>query len=658
MPLLAPSFQTSHSVAKGAPAARHGPGIQEATSRYGLSPGRFADLKSTDPQRQAEALRALEDTVRLGNNLQSLDLLIDIARGDNEAGRLAESMVFDLFAHPPRGHEWLAGEATQRVAQAHDRPRHHAEPDKLGPDARGGKLLYMAGSQASPATRASLSKQFAHLDPGPDLWSKSRPISSGELNADRAANKQLGKNFGAATTLEAHQYTSTPDWKFTPLEVQGKWVLVGERNTDGLGEAVIFSPHKLDAYDREVLDNSWFKVKFIEAPMAERVPGGSGVFVRAARADLANELAQGKDPVATLEMTAKAFSRMSTSDCDELNTMGRRRLHAALLEHPPQAAPRPSPLPSARASQKQIDRLQERSLHTQLQGLLKETNTEKSIKSIVKKAHVDDSLGRTAEALLFAAFTHPTEKSVPAKIAKGILQEGPDAKAVTPAQLLSHGGKLFYMAGSEMKEADKAILSGKFCKALGLDEEFKHIWSPDRAISVNEMNAHIDALKKAGPNSQRIRPAQPLADYQPPELTKNWQAIPIDLGDKWVLALERLAEGSSTEKETRIFSPGPLSSDDRDFLAERGLEDPHPIVGEPNTALENASGVLVNGVLKNFVSDPRQLDNPVDLLSRYAKALPGKQSKQAFESFNLQRRHEMMGALIDSKSAVAPEIAL
>lgn len=466
---------------------------------YGLrSDTNFETLFSTEKRRTSDfdvALTELKEAAR-GGNLNSLDMLMDIARGDDGDAKQIESFLFGLFSDPPYGREYLAQEVAHRAAMAQAFIKPHDQPDGLNPNGVS-KLLYMAGSQENNVERrTALSRQFCdslNLEAEPNIWNTNRYITGEELDADLTRwerdikDRNSVKNaclpsFGKTVSIADYKPSVRPQWHLTPVLVDEHFVLVCDKSPqDTPRETVVFSSMRLNDLQKALILSQCPDAKISEAPLQEHVPNGCGLFVRAAREHLANDPARyiaWANPLQALTNLIQKWSQMSPQQLSAFNVNGRRQMFGQLLDTTAHAglasaAPHTEVFNSrdeapalqrdgernAKSSGVMSNELREK-LRVKLveEGTLKQwgllllsedaKTRSRAIQKIVKIAIAGGPTSQEAEAMLFKNFANPPN-SIPGL--REMIAEKVQKSVAGKPQLLA--GKLLDMARFESKGA-------------------------------------------------------------------------------------------------------------------------------------------------------------------------------------------------------------
>ncbi|MBQ0530617.1 ElaD/SseL family deubiquitinase [Providencia rettgeri] len=303
-----------------------------------------------------EALASLAESAGNGN-LESIDLLHNIAlRQDNE-GRKAENILFDLFSGKlpaKKGIDKEIQETSKKLYQLHlnTKIKKHLKDSKLTTPS---KLLYIVGSAIEKVIdKISLTKLLMKNEPAEStLWDNNRMTTSDEIDASNKNNPTLPSNMtiNCSIGLMQNGYNLLADvieqkilnnktldkCELFPINInENHWVL-----------AVFYQPeHKQDM--KCVVFNSYQNVSpeitneiakaaekagiiekditYIEGNIQQQVPNGCGLFVVEAIKQLTENTQQ--DPYDTLKEFQESFIKKTMAEQKEFNIQNRRQLYS------------------------------------------------------------------------------------------------------------------------------------------------------------------------------------------------------------------------------------------------------------------------------------------------------------------------------------------
>lgn len=304
-----------------------------------------------------ETLEFLASSASDGN-LNSIDLLHNIALRQDMEGRKAENILFDLFSGKRSGKQGIDKEI-QETSKVLYQSTHHKDAF-IKPS----KLLYIIGStienQASKRDTVNLlkaclpeetfSKPLEELNP----WSHNRMTQSDEIDSaikginvlseDITINHALGlyapdpqqSNTNQLNDIIAEKIINETfnQYELIPVNTHEHWILLmiyKDSSTDEMKALVFNSFHPLSLDVRNQLINSAElmgvnnpDVVFIEGNLQKHVPNGCGLFVIEAIKQFVDN--NQNDPVATLQKFHNNFLMRTEEEQEQFNLHRRRQL--------------------------------------------------------------------------------------------------------------------------------------------------------------------------------------------------------------------------------------------------------------------------------------------------------------------------------------------
>jgi len=339
-------------------------------------PDHFDSLFSANATevRNSKALENLANYAKDGDQ-NSIDMLFNVALRNDEAGKKAEDILFDLFSgktadsRPGVADDIM--QASQKLYEAFSK----ADPNKGFAQTKKLKepspLLYMAGASAtlSKDLKNDINQVFAKASgvaqsPYESLneaaiWDKGRLITHDEIAAaartiesasHQARSISLNAPMGLvqpdtgdnllADVLSEKILNNNPDGfaklECFPINTGNHWVLFGIDSSKK--EAFIFSSSPLQESIRVTLNQAAViagvdpkKIEYVEKDLQSNVPNGCGLFVREAMKRLANHQDDSKSPAQVLNNFAQEFSTTSAEDQTRFNIESRRQSYGEYL---------------------------------------------------------------------------------------------------------------------------------------------------------------------------------------------------------------------------------------------------------------------------------------------------------------------------------------
>ncbi|MEH4929672.1 ElaD/SseL family deubiquitinase [Enterobacter cloacae] len=342
--------------------------IAECCYRYDLKIESFTNLftKSVD----IAILNSLGNSAADGN-LDCIDMLHNLALRDDEAGTIAESILFDLFSGKTVGKMGIDEEIQrccfklyETVSEAKAKSKGIGDINKFHSPS---KLLFIAGSAITDLTKkqdlsaifigkATPQSQYEQIDDF-DLWCNNRMLSTDEINASirsliidanhlslnfpiELIRPEDNKNLLSELIDEKNKsLTGLTDYiEVFPLNTGGHWILLAVYHSESERRCAVFnSNHKMNPYTIEQLISSAKtagvekeNIIFIDGDMQKNVPNGCGIFVVKA----AESLSKNPDapPADVFNNFIVDFSRLSEQEQMLFNVQNRRQLYAHSIE--------------------------------------------------------------------------------------------------------------------------------------------------------------------------------------------------------------------------------------------------------------------------------------------------------------------------------------
>lgn len=342
-----------------------------AASCYQLSKLQFDNLFTNNIDNDTMALLAQSAA---NGNLDSIDLLHNLALRKDTVGEQAENVLFDLFSGKNPGRIGVDRDIQQASLKLYQ-ITFKSEDDKIKFSSPT-RLLYMAGSAMSElAHKQALSRLFVGDQQAQvpheqieelDWWSPTRMLTTDEIFAAMGKMPHTDCSLNFPTRLvdpvdssnilsaqitekslnpsQSQGFLDKPE--FFPINTRDHWVLFvlyRDQSDNGAVKAVVFnSASNLTPETKAKLnqaaaiasgDNN--SVTFVEEHIQEHVPNGCGIFVIWMMEQI---IAHPKcDPGATAKKFADEFMRKSPEEQTNFNIQFRRQLHERGF--PPPASP-------------------------------------------------------------------------------------------------------------------------------------------------------------------------------------------------------------------------------------------------------------------------------------------------------------------------------
>lgn len=328
--------------------------ITEAYSHYQLNAEQFNNLFTDNVD--INTLDVMGKSAADGN-FACIDILSNLALRHDDAGKRAESILFDLFSGKIKGKTGIDEEIQQASLKLYDvavdaKGKNNEDMNKFYSPS---KLLYIAGSamenitqqqEISAIFREGNISQSSHeqLD-NVDLWNKGRMLTTDEINT---AMKGLDSNFPVGLIEPVNKSNMLSEqiadkiqcdhgldkMEIFPVNTGGHWILfvLYNNETDNNQKCVIFNSlcelknetknHLIDsAKIAGVIENN---IEFINGDMQENMPNGCGIFVVKA-AELLSTTPERK-PGNIINDFVDDFSTLSAEDQGLFNIQNRRQM--------------------------------------------------------------------------------------------------------------------------------------------------------------------------------------------------------------------------------------------------------------------------------------------------------------------------------------------
>lgn len=335
--------------------------ITEAYSHYQLNAEQFNNLFTDNVD--INTLDVMGKSAADGNFV-CIDILSNLALRHDDAGKRAESLLFDLFSGKIKGKTGIDEEIQQASLKLYDvavdaKGKNDEDMNKFYSPS---KLLYIAGSAMENITQQqeisavfrernisqSPHEQLDHVD----LWNKGRMLTTDEINT---AMKGLDSNIhgfssnfpigliepvNKSNLLSEQIADKIPcdhgldKMEIFPVNTGGHWILfiLYNNETDNNPKCVIFNSlcalsdeaknHLIDsAKIAGVIKNN---IEFINGDMQENMPNGCGIFVVKV-AELLSATPERK-PGNIINDFVDDFSRLSAEDQGLFNIQNRRQM--------------------------------------------------------------------------------------------------------------------------------------------------------------------------------------------------------------------------------------------------------------------------------------------------------------------------------------------
>lgn len=308
-----------------------------------------------------ETIESLKISASQGE-ARSIELLSNLALRRDEYGRLAETILFDLFCGViPTDNQSCVVQHVQDSAQmlyqlsARDNMKNNTDMHKLRTPS---KLLYMAGASADTAGKLALSRIFSQAHNSPfneaDIWNPARMITTDEIQAATSCyarrhqayeinfpigliHSQSNENILSQQISEQckyHLFLERPE--IFPVNTGEHWItFVLYKSDDAQPRAVIcntaneLSPqtkqHLIDAANLAGVTDS-DHIVFLESNIQNHIPNGCGLLtIEAINLLMENNF---QLPVEVLQDFLSSFTQMSVEEQERYNLQNRYHIYA------------------------------------------------------------------------------------------------------------------------------------------------------------------------------------------------------------------------------------------------------------------------------------------------------------------------------------------
>ncbi|MGG4608596.1 ElaD/SseL family deubiquitinase [Providencia sp. Me31A] len=330
---------------------------------YGLTNEQFNGL--FEKEISSESLNSLATSASEGD-LNSIDLLHNIALRQDSEGRKAENILFDLFSGKQSAKIGIDKEiqkTSQKLYQLYldGKLKKHLYNSKLTTPS---KLLYIIGSTIEKCVdKINLTKILMKNEPeGSSLWNNGRMTTSDEIDSINNHNLVLPSNMIINASLGLTQHgqhllaeiieQKTPNetggnqYELFPINIHDNhWILFvlypaapQHQSANHKMKCAIFNSYnKIDADIQEEITRAANKadvieedITYIEGNIQQHVPNGCGLFVIEAMKQLIKNHQQ--DPVKVLNKFHQDFSRKTIAEQEQFNTQSRRQLYSTYYD--------------------------------------------------------------------------------------------------------------------------------------------------------------------------------------------------------------------------------------------------------------------------------------------------------------------------------------
>lgn len=310
-----------------------------------------------------EALASLAESAGDGN-LNSIDLLHNIALRQDSAGKNAENILFDLFSGKRSAVKGIDKEI-QKTSQVLYQSQHHREVFK-----HPSKLLYIIGSTLEKLDdKIELTNLFVQnlppvLGNESNLWGNNRMITCDEIDSSNKNNPTLPSNMMVNSPIgliqsgdnllaeiieqKAPESVKLKQFELFPINVNDNhWVLFvlyqadpihqpadNNQSANNKRKCILFNSYDNVSTDirKEITvaakkaDVAEEDITYIEGNIQQQVPNGCGLFVVEAIKQLTENTQQ--DPYDTLKEFQEIFIKKTMAEQKEFNIQNRRQLYS------------------------------------------------------------------------------------------------------------------------------------------------------------------------------------------------------------------------------------------------------------------------------------------------------------------------------------------
>lgn len=297
-------------------------------------------------------------------NLESIDLLHNIALRQDSVGKNAENILFDLFSGKRSAVKGIDKEI-QKTSRVLYQSKHHREAFN-----HPSKLLYIIGSTLEKLDdKIELTNLFVQnlppvLGNESNLWGNNRMITCDEIDSSNKNNPTLPSNMMVNSPIgliqsgdnllaeiieqKAPESVKLKQFELFPINVNNNhWVLFvlyqadpihqpadNNQSANNKRKCILFNSYDNVSTDirKEITvaakkaDVAEEDITYIEGNIQQQVPNGCGLFVVEAIKQLTENTQQ--DPYYTLKEFQESFIKKTMAEQKEFNIQNRRQLYS------------------------------------------------------------------------------------------------------------------------------------------------------------------------------------------------------------------------------------------------------------------------------------------------------------------------------------------
>ncbi|WP_108650150.1 ElaD/SseL family deubiquitinase [Dongshaea marina] len=345
--------------------------MTQVISGYGISQTDFYNLYSANARDIDSAIiEKLKESASRGN-IDSIDLLQNLALRNDEVGETAEKALFGLYCgrqSSAKGVDVEIAKSSLMLYEKIDRDK-FSQSDRTNKLTRPSAVLFMAGA-ATPANSEIRDKiasvfsgaevsQNVHERVGKDdLWASNRFISDAELTASSmgldASSKGLSVNRPVGLVDPVSGENKLVDLFFEKMDSQGDnflkepelvavntkdhWVLLGiYPDENGERNAIIFdSKPPLSVGTKERFDEvaqlcGCKPIEYLAMDLQQNVPNGCGLFVDSVMKSIAEGVLKKTAPSESVHAFVEMFTAKSPAEQEDFNRSRRLQLRENLI---------------------------------------------------------------------------------------------------------------------------------------------------------------------------------------------------------------------------------------------------------------------------------------------------------------------------------------
>lgn len=289
-------------------------------------------------------------------DLNSIDLLHNIALRQDSSGQKAENILFDLFSGKRPAKKGI-DEEIQKTAQVLYQSTHHREAFN-----HPSKLLYIIGSTMEKLDdQIELTNLFVQNQPSmlgieTNLWGHNRMITNDEIDSSNKEKAEPSTTLTVNSPIALMQNDENllcdlisqkiiDQQHFNPLELfpinidNNHWVLFvlyQDAIKNEIKGVVFNSFYELDLETRKKITQAAQLVgakntHFIEKNIQQYVPNGCGLFVHEAIKALTEHAPT--DPIKVLNHFQSSFLEKTIEEQQQFNIQKRRQLYSSYLDN-------------------------------------------------------------------------------------------------------------------------------------------------------------------------------------------------------------------------------------------------------------------------------------------------------------------------------------